>query len=55
MSKRKHNKMIEDVFEQCVSANECTGLFQKVALDPDEVRTFHRMYNDVDDADSIEP
>ncbi len=55
MSKRKHNKMIEDVFEQCVSANECTGLFQKVALDPDEVRTFPRMYNDIDDADSIEP
>ena len=38
--------MIEDVFEECVSANECTGLFQRIALDPDEVALFHRMYNE---------
>lgn len=47
--------MIEDVFEQCVSANECTGLFQKVSLDPEEIRTFHRMYNNIEGSDSIEP
>lgn len=53
--KIKYNKMIEDVFEECVSANECTGLFQKVALDPEEVRKFHKMYNKIDGHDSIEP
>ncbi len=54
MSKRKQNKMIEDIFEKCVSANECTGLFQKVALDPDEVKKFHEMYNNIDGKDSID-
>ena len=54
MSKRKQNKMIEDVFEQCASANECTGLFQKVALDPEEVKKFHKMYNDIDGNNSID-
>lgn len=54
MSKRKQNKMIEDIFEKCVSANECTGLFQKVLLDPDEVKKFHEMYNKIDGKDSIE-
>ncbi len=46
--------MIEDIFEKCVSANECTGLFQKVALDPDEVKKFHEMYNNIDGKNSIE-
>ena len=54
MSKRKQNKLIEDIFEQCASANECTGLFQKVSLDPDEVKKFHEMYNKIDGKDSIE-
>lgn len=54
MSKRKQNKMIEDIFQKCVSANECTGLLQKVSLDPDEVRKFHKMYNETDGNDSIE-
>ncbi|MDE6667606.1 MAG: hypothetical protein K2K38_04575 [Clostridia bacterium] len=54
MSKRKQNKLIEDVFEQCASANECTGLFQKVSLDPDEVKKFHEMYNNIDGNKSIE-
>lgn len=46
--------MIEDVFERCVSVNECTGLFQKVALDPDEVERFHKMFNGLDGHNSIE-
>lgn len=54
MSKRKQNKMIEDIFEKCVSANECTGLFQKVLLDPNEVKKFHEMYNNIDGKDSVE-
>lgn len=54
MSKRKQNKIIEDIFEKCVSANECTGCFQKVALDPDEVKKFHEMYNGLNGKKSIE-
>ncbi len=40
--------------EECVSANECTGLLQKVALDPDEVELFHKMYNGTDGHDSTD-
>ena len=54
MSKRKNKKIIEDVYENCVSANDCTGVFQVVSLDPDEVETFHKMYNEIDGHDSIE-
>ena len=53
MSKRKNNKMIKDIYEECASANECTGLFQKVSLDPEEVKKFHKMYNAIDGEDSI--
>ena len=49
MSKRKNDKMIEDIYEECASANECTGLLQKIMLDPDEVATFHKMYNEIKD------
>lgn len=54
MSKRKHYKLMEDVFDKCASANECTGLFQKVSLDPEEVKKFHEMYNSIDGKDSID-
>ena len=46
--------MLDDVFNECVSANECTGLLQKVSLDPDEVRKFHKMYNGTDGNDGVE-
>lgn len=45
--------MIEDVFEKSASANECTGLFQRIHLDPEEIKTFHKMYNELDGEDSI--
>ena len=54
MSKRKKKKLIEEVFEHCASANECTGLLQKVSLDPDEVEKFHKMYNNIDGHNSID-
>lgn len=54
MSKRKRNKIIEDVYENSVSANDCTGVFQVVALDPKEVEKFHKMYNEIDGEDSTE-
>ena len=54
MGKRKSKKQIEELMEGCASANECTGLLQKVSLDPDEVARFHKMYNELDGYDSIE-
>ena len=54
MSKRKSKKQIEELMDGCVSANECTGLFQKVSLDPKEVAKFHKMYNDIDGHGSTE-
>lgn len=36
--------MIEDIFEGCACANECTGLYQKVSLDTDEIAEFHKQY-----------
>ena len=43
------NKIIHEVFDECASANECTGMFQRIHLDPEEVALFHKMYNELDD------
>lgn len=45
MSKKKSRKLIKELMDDCASANECTGLYQKVSLDPDEVAEFHRQFN----------
>ena len=44
MAKRRPNKLIDDIFEECASANECTGLYQKVSLDTDEIAKFHKQF-----------
>ncbi|MDE5721123.1 MAG: hypothetical protein K2I30_00065 [Clostridia bacterium] len=44
MAKRRTSKMIKDIFEGTASANECTGLYQKVSLDTDEIAKFHKEY-----------
>lgn len=54
MSKRKSKKRIHELMDGCASANECTGLFQKVSLDPEEVATFHKMFNELDGHTSTE-
>ena len=54
MSKHKKTKMIEDVYEECASANDCTGLFQRVHLAPEEIKTFHKRYNELDGKDSLD-
>lgn len=54
MSSKKKTKLIEEVFETCASANECTGLFQRINLDPEEIALFHKMYNEIDGKNSIE-
>lgn len=44
MAKRRTKKTIEDMFEGTVSANECTGLYQKVYLDTDEIAKFRKRF-----------
>ena len=36
--------MIDEIFEETASANECTGLYQKVSLDTEEIAEFHKKY-----------
>lgn len=38
--------MIGDIYDDCVCANECTGLYQKVSLDTDEIAKFHKQYTE---------
>ena len=49
MAKRRTKKLIEDVFEGAASANECTGLYQKVSLDIKEIEKFHRQFIEEDE------
>ena len=53
-NKNKSKKIFEEVYENSASANDCTGAYQVVPLDPDEVEKFHKMYNEIDGKDSVE-
>ena len=44
MAKRRVNKLIDDLYEEVASANECTGLYQNVSLDTKEIAKFHKQY-----------
>ena len=44
--KARTNKLKDEVFSGCASANECTGLYQKVSLDPDEIAKFHAEFTE---------
>lgn len=46
MAKRRTDKMIKEIFDGTVSANECTGLYQKVSLDTKEIAKFHKEYTE---------
>ena len=48
MSKRRAKKSVEELYDGCVSANECTGLYQHISLDKDEIAKFHREYIEED-------
>lgn len=48
MAKRRTSKLIKDIFDGTASANECTGLYQKVSLDTDEIAEFHKEYIEED-------
>ena len=55
MAKRRTKKMIEDLFEECASANECTGLYQKVSLDTKEIEKFHKKFNEEEQKGGLRP
>ena len=46
MAKRRTKNMINDIYDGTVCANDCTGLYQKVSLDTDEIAEFHREYTE---------
>lgn len=46
MSKRKNKELVKELFDDCASAHECTGLRQPLPLDPEEVALFHRLFNE---------
>lgn len=46
MAKRRTDNMIEEIFEGTASANECTGLYQKVSLDTDEIAKFRKQFTE---------
>lgn len=48
MKKRKNKKPLKELTESCVSANDCTGLLQKIDTDPDDVERFRKMFNSQD-------
>lgn len=50
MAKRRTKKLIEDIFEGTASANECTGLYQHVSLDREELAKFHRQFIEEDES-----
>ena len=47
--KHDSDKIIQEVFDKCASANEVTGMFQRIHIDPEEIALFHKMYNELDD------
>lgn len=49
MAKRRTNKMIDEIFDGTASANECTGLYQKVSLDTEEIAKFHKQFIEEDE------
>ena len=36
MKKKKSDKLVEELMDDCVSANECTGMLQKMTVDDTE-------------------
>ena len=51
MAKRRPKKLIKELLDDCASANECTGLYQKVSLDTDEIAKFHKQYTEDEEGD----
>lgn len=51
MAKRRSKKLISELFDECASANECTGLYQKVSLDTKEIAKFHRQFTGEEETD----
>ncbi len=47
--KHDSDRIIQEVFDKCASANEVTGMFQRIHIDPEEIALFHKMYNELDD------
>ena len=42
----KNKELIDELYEHSASAEECTGLIQKIEIDKDELRHFHKKFNE---------
>ena len=42
-------KLKKELLDDCASANECTGLLQKISLDTDEIAKFHKQFIEEDE------
>lgn len=42
----KNKELIDELYEHSASAEECTGLLQKIEIDKDELRHFHKKFNE---------
>lgn len=38
--------MIKEIYAGTVSAAECTGLLQKISVDPEDVKKYHKEYTE---------
>jgi hypothetical protein len=45
MSKKNTKKVIYKVYDSCVSSSDCTGLLQKVDIDEEELKRYHKEFN----------
>lgn len=45
MANRDTKRLLEELFENSVCAEECTGLLQRVFTDAEELRRYHYEFN----------
>jgi hypothetical protein len=45
MSKKNSKKMLENVYKDCASASDCTGLLQKISVDEETIKRYHKQFN----------
>jgi hypothetical protein len=45
MSKKNTKKIIDKVYDSCASSQDCTGLLQKVDINEEELKRYHKEFN----------
>ena len=42
----KNKELIDELYNHSVCAEECTGLLQKIEIDKEQLKRFHKQFND---------